>query len=664
MTFLQPILLYALPLILLPVIIHLINRLRYRRQDWAAMPFLLAASQSSVSHARLKQLLVLLLRVLAVLALILALTRPLAGGWLGWSMAAAPDAVLLLLDRSASMNRVSADGETSGLDLVRNRFAEAAQGFDGQSLLVLIDSALRDPVEITQSGDLTTHASTSPTDTEADIPAMIQGALDWLLENQAGTAEIWLGSDLQSSNWKPGDSRWEQLIQDFSSLPQTVKFRLLQPGRADAQNISLSLVEFFRRYTGSTEQLSLVADIAGEKPMDQSIPMTLWHEKATTQVELTVNGTQFRWRHLLPLGGEGKEGGWSYLELPADSNMADNRTWLVYGPRVQIKAGVYADLPLSGKILGLASRSLLTLGDEEGAIYRSPQSVTVDDWSDYGLLIWQGPFPSGETAGRLMQFADEGGQVLFLPPGDVQNAGSFNGVTWGPPLVSESEGAGALTVGRWERFDGPLQDTDEGFQLPVEQLEIYQALELQGGGRIYASFSDGNPLLTGQTMGNGMFYYLTTLPETDWSTLLDGGLLVPLVQRLLERGAMRLENHKMDYSGLWRPLSPAVNVINRDGAGETRDYRIHAGVYTADDQWIALNIPPSELQFEFLDAQEAVGLFGELGAHYFEDQSQDTTPLQGEIWRGILLLMLILLLVEAALILPPASPKTAKHQMN
>ncbi|MGA0327515.1 MAG: BatA domain-containing protein, partial [Limisphaerales bacterium] len=87
MTFLQPILLYALPLILLPVLIHLLNRLRHRTQQWGAMRFLVAASRSSVNRARLKQFLILLFRTLAVLMLILFLARPLTGGWMGWAFA-------------------------------------------------------------------------------------------------------------------------------------------------------------------------------------------------------------------------------------------------------------------------------------------------------------------------------------------------------------------------------------------------------------------------------------------------------------------------------------------------------------------------------------------------------------------------------------------------
>ena len=45
MTFLQPFILWGLPLILIPVIIHLLNRRRFKRVDWAAMDFLLEAQK-------------------------------------------------------------------------------------------------------------------------------------------------------------------------------------------------------------------------------------------------------------------------------------------------------------------------------------------------------------------------------------------------------------------------------------------------------------------------------------------------------------------------------------------------------------------------------------------------------------------------------------------
>ena len=70
MTFLQPLLLFGLPLALLPVIIHLIHLHRRRTVPWAAMMFLLAAQRMNKGFSKLRQWLILAFRVLAVLAII------------------------------------------------------------------------------------------------------------------------------------------------------------------------------------------------------------------------------------------------------------------------------------------------------------------------------------------------------------------------------------------------------------------------------------------------------------------------------------------------------------------------------------------------------------------------------------------------------------------
>jgi len=80
MSFLQPILLLGLPLMLLPIIIHLINRHRHRTVQWAAMMFLLDAKRMTKGMARIRQILILLMRVLAIAALIFAAGRPMASG--------------------------------------------------------------------------------------------------------------------------------------------------------------------------------------------------------------------------------------------------------------------------------------------------------------------------------------------------------------------------------------------------------------------------------------------------------------------------------------------------------------------------------------------------------------------------------------------------------
>src|SRR5688500_6925754 len=148
MTFLQPFILWGLPLLLIPVVIHLLNRLRHRPQPWAAMRFLRAANQTSISQAKLRQFLVLLFRVLAVIALIFFLSRPLAGGWLGWALSPAPEAIVLILDRSASMEASSGASGKSRREQAIELWTDALKTFGQSSRIVLLASATQTAQEL------------------------------------------------------------------------------------------------------------------------------------------------------------------------------------------------------------------------------------------------------------------------------------------------------------------------------------------------------------------------------------------------------------------------------------------------------------------------------------------------------------------------------------
>src|SRR5947208_2950605 len=139
MSFLQPLLLAALPIVALPVVIHLINQRRYQTIRWAGMMFLLAANRMSRGYAKLRQMLILLFCMLAIAGLVFAVGRPLAGGWLGRAAPRRPDPTIILLDRSPSMRQQGPGTSISKLDAGRHQLASTLATL-GSSRWVLIES--------------------------------------------------------------------------------------------------------------------------------------------------------------------------------------------------------------------------------------------------------------------------------------------------------------------------------------------------------------------------------------------------------------------------------------------------------------------------------------------------------------------------------------------
>src|SRR5277367_135199 len=168
MSFLQPMLLPALALVLLPIIIHLINQRRYQTVKWAAMMFLLAANKMSRGYAKLRQWLIMAVRMAAIATLTFAVARPLAGGWLGLTAGGRPDTTIVILDRSPSMQQVGAVARGSKLETGVRQLVATLETL-GSSRWVLIDSNAKKPRELEKIDDLLTTPGASPASASADL---------------------------------------------------------------------------------------------------------------------------------------------------------------------------------------------------------------------------------------------------------------------------------------------------------------------------------------------------------------------------------------------------------------------------------------------------------------------------------------------------------------
>jgi hypothetical protein len=103
MSFLSPAFLWALPLLAIPVLIHLFGKRKREVLRWGAMQFLLGSTTPKRRLMRLRDLILMLLRVAVVLIIVGALAQPMiSSNRLG---ATGPRDVILVLDNSMSTGR-------------------------------------------------------------------------------------------------------------------------------------------------------------------------------------------------------------------------------------------------------------------------------------------------------------------------------------------------------------------------------------------------------------------------------------------------------------------------------------------------------------------------------------------------------------------------------
>lgn len=650
MSFIQENILLGLPLILLPVIIHLINRMRHKPRKWAAMQFLFAATQSSTSHSKIKNWLILAMRILAVLMLLLFLSRPLVGGWMGWAFGGAPDIIMLLVDRSASM-----ESRISGTNKSRREYAiemivNAAEKFENKSQIVLIDSATRKPQNIANAASILESPDTQPSDTAADIPAMLQSALDWLVDNQAGIAEIWIASDLQATNWLPDDSRWESLMESFNSLKQKVRIRMLATTQDSPMNASISVSQLARIKSNEIGEVRLAVDIKRTKINNDTEPIKQTINGVTTEIEAKVNGQATRWRHRIEV--DEQSGGWGKLELSPDGNPQDNITYYRYDDDFSMEGLVISESKLSP--LWQAAASTVNISARKPAKILAPNEFSKSDLRDSTLVIWHAPLPQGDTSIALREFINEGGRLVFFPTGEATTV-RFVGLGWGEKQTTEKD---PFKIGRWDEDQGPLANTDEGLLLPLNQLTVKQRQKIVGEAAILAAFNDGQAFLARQTIGQGEVYFCSSLPLLTWSNLGDGMVIVPMIQRLLAAGSSRFQRNFIIETGRASAGDMQLEWTSAE-TGQRGNLQTEAGVYRSGDRWLVVNRPENENEFKRVEDEKVSALFSGLTFRLFQAQ-RDNTSLQSEIWDKFLILMLIALLIEAWLICPKGSFESDK----
>jgi len=679
MSFLQSAMLFALPLAALPIIIHLIHLHRRRTVPWAAMMFLRAAQQMNRGFSRLRRWLILAFRVLAVLALLLMAARPLAGGWLGLT-GGVPDTVIVLLDRSASMEQQNlATGlskRESGLKKLADGVKEA---YGGRTRLILIDSATGAPQEIERVDALSDLPVSWATDTTADIPALLQNALDYITNNQTGRTDIWLLSDLRQPDWDAGGGRWEPMRQAFGEL-QGVRFHLLSYAQPAEGNLTVLVDRVVRRETSDRAELLLDLQVSRNvldpQPMELPIRFVINGVASTFKTELRDNTLALQ-AHTIPIDKSVKRG-WGRVELPADSVIADNAWHFVFDELPALRSAIVTDDPLSMSSVKAALDAPLDSSRKYAATVLTSDRVAEIEWDLTALVVWHVPLPPADSieAKQLQTHVDSGRALIFLPPETADDNALF-GLRWGEwktPEAKETE-----QIGWWRNDTGLLENARDGSALPVGELEFVRRREIvsEGGSVVPLARMDSNePILVRATPESaaleGGAYFLGALPGTNSSSLArDGVVFFAMMHRALNAGAGSLGTAQQrsaafgvlgdaEAASQWEPVGRPEDEDAESKA--TKMLPLRAGVLEKGERLVALNRPLREDNPDTLGLPVLGELFEGLDHRIVEDTLEDGGGLASEIWRTFLILMALALVLEALLSMPPRKPPVSAEQ--
>lgn len=653
MTFLQPIALLGLLLALAPIIIHLLNLLRHRTVPWAATRFLFQARKSSSRLSKLKRWLILLLRVLALAALAFMIARPMTGGDSLFSLSnGSPEVLVLVLDRSASMETTTdKDSMTK-----RQKALEAFQSFARpwtESRLVVLDSALEEPFFIDRADSFKDEALQrffGPTDTAADLPGTLSKALDWLEETGVGTAEVLVVSDMQSSNWE-----LERNADIMRKINRTLfekkdfwKLTFLNMADPPPYNLSLTVDQVNRMPNKVEPVLNLRKKGRGK----EEVRLTARMNGKSDLLEVELVSQSVLWRPTFGLKNEPEEG-WISILSPDDFCQSDNICYLTYGSTEPPQVAVRASNPRTSLILRSASQT------EQGEL-ADPLPLSgfgEKDILSRKILIHQGEINS-KVEKVLEEFVIKGGSLVLFPP-EVTSSDGSKLLSWNS--MEEKLEDEIFQVSNWREDSGLLTNSSDGNRLPLDRLAIKRRRTPQQGEAL-AYYSDGKPFLSCLTLGKGIVYAFSTLPLDSWSSMSDGYVLVPALQRLIEESSSSNSFIQSWFCG----EKESKESILFEPIGDAKDNvpYLHAGIYRVNGRLTAINRPKSENDTLFLTVEQILEKLPSISPRLLEDESSSGSNDRSEAWSFFLTLCLILLLGEALLGQPALARENKAISIN
>lgn len=551
MGLLAPLFLLGLAAVAVPVLIHLRLRHRSRVVRFPSLMFISQAPYRSMRRRRLRDVLLLLMRCLAVALLALAFARPL---WQGDAAAGATSAsrlVVVLLDNSFSMGfgdrwqRAAAAAESAFADL------EAA---DRGALVVYSDEAELQSAPTTDAALLAAmvqDVEIAPRSTSL-LPA-IQMARGVLAEaGELGRRELLIVSDFQRSSWTP---------ENVAALPAGVELRLVDVGGEDEEvrNAAVTDVAFDHSRSGDREQVGIAArvsylvvrepsaDPAGT-PLRAEVDLLLDREVVQTRaVELGVDSSTMV--NFAPEVLERQRTTRGTVRLRDDSLAADNEFRFVLSPAHEV--GLLVIEPDGDRRRGRYLEEALALGRrpffrvsrvQASGFQRSMldgKSVVVVNDAAQQLSTSAGNAVAGFVRGG-------GGLLLSVERGMTQTAGLLRefGVTSEGQADRLSGSAGSLA---WFDTGHPVFDvfaTARSGDFSSASFFRYHRLVPPEGAAAIARFDDGAPALLDlmpvagedgrSPAASGRVLVLPTSFDTFWNTLPLQAVFLPFVHRSVE----------------------------------------------------------------------------------------------------------------------------------
>ena len=580
----------------LPLIIHLLNRERARRLVFSTIRFIKMSHQANVQRHRLKQLLLLLMRILILALLGLAFARPFFADTPATSGATGGVRnIVIILDTSYSM------GYLDTFDRAKEAAIEIADNLQPNDTSALIftnnraqvikplDAEHRRIQTVVMGAQLTNHTT--------DYLNAIQSADEILGEAKIGHKQIYFISDLQQIGW-------ESFV-DTDKLSPDVEIAFVDVSAKEPNNFAITGVSVPQVVLNEQKPAQVIVRVQnfGEQAVeglsvqlfidDDNVGMTTLDIEPNDVMDALFS-VRFRTEKIHT----------GYAALPDDHLEIDNRRYF----RLQSLKSITVHC-VNGEPGGRDYESetfFLEAALQPGAqivpidLTQSRQLPNGSEISKYDVIILANVEKlTGLEAQSLRTFVGAGGG-LIITAGDRMDLEAYRSAFSGgkEPLMPCNFVQPVGDALNHERFSvlatldydhpifHPFKDPNHGDFGKGRFYRYIQAVPLKGS-KVLAGFDDGSPALFEKVYGTGRVLCFTSTIDREWTDLPIHGVYLPFLYEAIKYLALKRTDEKPDYrigdpvelGGYQLPPGTEVAIFNPMGEETRTEINESGGVF-------------------------------------------------------------------------------------
>jgi len=517
MQFVYPSFLWALAAISIPIIIHLFHFRRYKKIVFSDIRFLQQLQEQNKSKQKLKDLLVLLCRVLAVSAMVLAFAQPFIP--LGQnSKTGGNNVVSVFVDNSFSMNAQGTDGAL--FEIAKNKARAIVNAYDNHDKFQVLTNDLSGSEQrvVNKTEALARIDNIEPTPASSNI-------LDiWAKQNTAFLVEgnnyfhSYIISDFQQTQFKLSGITPDSAI-NHNFIPLENKL---------AQNISIDSVYINTPFIKSNEPITLQIKLTnhGQSEVEGLVVKVMLNkvQKALINVNLGAEESLVAEAAVTQSGDTWQEGEVSITDYPITF---DDKLYFALKPTAK------HHILYIGKGNNKFINALYANDANYALSSNTFGNINYQNFNKYNLIIVDEPTEwSSGLSTELNNYLEQGGQVLIIPSSENSTAINAFGADIGLPVygnaIKQSLKVNSVNSQHLlfkDVFKQRIGNTD----YPV--VNIHYPLQKQSNtrGKAVITLNNGNDLLWQTALKKGNVYQLAVPLKETFSNLQQHSLFVPMM---------------------------------------------------------------------------------------------------------------------------------------